>query len=75
MNGTGQFLVEILYREPGYEARHGPREQPYRWRYAVSASSPATAEGMALAEFKTIASLSSVGWIREVVAVHISTVN
>jgi len=65
------FLVEIQYREPSYERRHGARPNPYRWRYRIYARSGEMAVEMALQEFREIAQLSSSGWSREVVAVEV----
>ncbi len=65
------FLVEVRYREPSYEARHGAREAPYRFRYRLSAPTEEAAIASALREFEHVTSLSSVGWAREVVDVHI----
>jgi hypothetical protein len=48
------LLVEIRYREPSYEGRHGRREPPYRWRYRVDVSSEAHATQLALDEFRRI---------------------
>ncbi len=61
------YLVEVRYREPGYEARHGERRAPYRFRYRIEAVDEAGAIDRALAEFHEIASLSGVGWARDVV--------
>lgn len=66
-----EFVVELQYREPGYEARTGQRSQPFRFRYRISASSEAQARWLALEEFRRITELSSVGWIREVVRVDV----
>lgn len=64
-----QLLVDILYREPSYEDRHGRRETPYRWRYRVEAFSEAHATQLALDEFRRIEAMSSVGWARDVVEI------
>jgi hypothetical protein len=64
------YLVEIHYREPSYEAWHGRRERPYRWRYRLEASSERDAIDAALAEFRLIERQSWAGWTREVVAVE-----
>lgn len=66
-----EFIVELQYREPGYEARTGPRAQPFRFRYRISANSEAQARWLALEEFRRITELSSVGWIRDVVGVDV----
>jgi hypothetical protein len=66
------FIVDIFYRELGYETRNGPREKPYHWRYRLQASSKANAEDQGVAEFQRIALLSSVGWCRTIVSVHVT---
>ena len=68
---TRAYTVEIEYREPTYEARHGPRDRPYRWRYVIHAASAEDARRRALVEFRHIAAISSAGWSREIVGVHI----
>lgn len=67
-----QLLVEIRYREPSYEERHGRRELPYRWRYRVDAVSEAHATELALGEFRRIEAMSSVGWTRDVVEICVT---
>jgi hypothetical protein len=66
-----QFIVEIHYREPGYEARHGARDEPFRFRYRIDAGNAESARWLALDEFRRIAELSSVGWVRDVVGVDV----
>lgn len=66
---TRTFVVEVRYREPDYEARHGAKLEPYRFRYRVEALDEATARALALREFHAITALSSVGWSRDVVEV------
>lgn len=63
------FVVEVRYREPGYEARHGERAEPYRFRYRIDAHDPAAATAIALREFHDITARSSVGWARVIVDV------
>ena len=67
------FLVDIFYREPAYETRHGVRATPYHWRYRLQATDRTHAERLGVAEFQRITSLSSVGWSRVIVAVKSST--
>jgi 1,2-phenylacetyl-CoA epoxidase PaaB subunit len=67
-----QLLVEIRYREPSYEERHGRRESPYRWRYRVDAANEAHATQLALDEFRRIEAISSVGWARDVVEIRVT---
>lgn len=66
------FLVDIFYRELAYETRNGPRETPYHWRYRLQASTRAQAEQQGVAEFQRIEMMSSVGWSRTIVAVHVT---
>lgn len=69
-----QFVVEVRYREPGYEARHGARAAPYRFRYRIEATSEEAAVCQALQEFRHIAEISSVGWARDVVGCDVMPV-
>ena len=64
------FLVTVEYQEPTYR-QDG---HCYAFTFRVDATSPASAVDVALAEFRTMAVLSSVGWVREVVAVHVKPV-
>jgi hypothetical protein len=68
------FVVEIQYREPTYEARHGRRANPYRFRYRLEAASAADARELAILEFARVSAMSSVGWTREIVGVEIASV-
>lgn len=65
------FVVEIQYREPTYEARHGRRASPYRFRYRLEATSSSDARDLALVEFARVTAMSSVGWPRDIVGVTI----
>lgn len=65
----GRFLVEVRYREPSYELRHGPREEPYRFRYRLQAASEQAAIAFVVGEFNRISALSSVGWTRVIVEI------
>lgn len=65
------YRVRILYREPSYERRAGAKREPYRWTYEVPASSQDQAVDCAVAEFHRMARLSSVGWVREIVAIEV----
>ena len=69
--GPTQFIVEIHYREPNYETRHGARDEPFRFRYRIHASTAECARWLALDEFRRVTELSSVGWIRDVVRVDV----
>lgn len=61
------FLIELRYREPSYEARDGARDEPYRFRYRIEASSEEVAVWQAMQEFRRISAMSGVGWARDVV--------
>jgi len=67
------FLVDVQYREPEYERRNGPREEPYRWRYVIDALAPAHAVELAIAEFRRIAAISSVSWQRDIVSIAVAS--
>ena len=69
--GPTEFIVEIRYREPSYEAREGERDEPFRFRYRIYAGTADAATSLALDEFRRITKLSSVGWIRDVVSVDV----
>ena len=65
------YRVRIDYREPTYEARYGPKRAPYSWTYEIMAPDEQEAARLALLEFQDTARVSSVGWIREVVAIQV----
>lgn len=65
-------IVDIAYREPSYETRHGIKPEPYRWRYVVEADSLDRATRLALDEFRRMEALSSVGWRRDIVSIDVS---
>lgn len=65
--------VLIHYREPTYR-RAEAKPEPYRWSYRVAAATPNDGKRQALAEFRRVARLSGVGWIREVVRVEAQSV-
>jgi hypothetical protein len=67
-----EYVVEVWYREPTYEAHVGPKAEPYSWRYRIKAGSEAEAQEFALGQFKALAEVSSVGWVREVIEVKVS---
>ena len=69
--GNRCYVVEVRYREPTYEERHGPREHPYRFRYRIEAASEEAAARMAVAELERVTALSSVSWVRVVVGVDV----
>jgi hypothetical protein len=60
--------VRIEYREPTYRSPAGPRPVPYSWIFVVHARSEQAAISGAIAWFKDMARLSSVGWVREIVS-------
>ena len=70
-----QYLVRISYREPTYELYTG-RTTPkhYRVIYELTATTEQNAVSQAIAEFKHITSLSSVGWQREIVDVQVEEI-
>lgn len=72
--GPTEFIVEIRYREPNYEAREGERDEPFRFRYRIHAGNAEAATSLALDQFRRISELSSVGWIRDVVSVDVMPV-
>jgi hypothetical protein len=69
-----RFLVEVRYREPSYEVHHGPRPEPYRFRYRLEAPSEQAAVALVVAEFDRMNALSSVGWTRLIVAIVVEPV-
>ena len=72
---TEPYIVDVRYREPGYEARTGGAREPYRFRYRVDAGCGEAAAELALKEFNYIASISGVGWVREIVGLEVSLVS
>ncbi len=66
-NSLSIFIVEVRYREPSYEIRHGARAEPYRFRYRLEAPSEHAAIASVVAEFERMNVLSSVGWTRQIV--------
>jgi hypothetical protein len=69
---TTEFIVEVRYREPGYEARNESGPKPYRFRYRIKATSEANAASQALAEFRAITALSGSGWVRDVIGCDVA---
>ncbi|MHB8876279.1 MAG: hypothetical protein ACYC8T_21515 [Myxococcaceae bacterium] len=68
---VSDYVVEIRYREPTYEVRAGHKDEPYSWRYRISAGNEDEARARALGQFAALADLSSVGWVREVIGVTV----
>ena len=64
------FAVEIRYRQPTYELRAG-RTREYQWTFQVAANSEQQARTFAREEFVWMQRNSSVGWIREIVAITV----
>ena len=62
-----EYKVLINYREPTYQRDRPPT--PFRWTFIVTATSASHACDEAVAEFRRIERLSSVGWVREIVGV------
>jgi hypothetical protein len=67
------YVVCIEFREPTYELGNEPREQPFTWTLKdVEARSEDEARVVAVDQFKHLASLSGVGWVREIETVRVS---
>jgi hypothetical protein len=64
--------VRIEFREPTYELRAGTKSDPYLFGYDVEAASEPDAERSALLEFREMAKLSNVAWIRQVLQVIVT---
>jgi hypothetical protein len=69
---VSRYHVRIEFREPTYELRAGPKQEPYLFGYDVEAASESDAEESALLEFRETARLSSVAWIRQVLQVIVT---
>lgn len=67
--GSCAFLVRIEYREPTYELVRNLKPRVYSWTCRVHGRSCEHAEQLGLAEFRRMAALSSVGWVREIVGI------
>jgi hypothetical protein len=67
-----EFKVRIMYREPNFEDRNGPKEEPYVGIYNVTAVDEAAAIALAIEEFHLTAKLSSVGWVRKIVSAEVA---
>ena len=68
------FAVTIRYREPTYELQTG-RVREYSSCFVIYAPEEQEAAGHAVARFKHIEALSSVGWTREIVQVEVRRVH
>ena len=67
-----RYHVRIEFREPTYELRAGVKPEPYQFGYDVEAPSESEAERSALHEFREMASLSNVAWVRQVLQVIVT---
>jgi hypothetical protein len=67
-----RYHVRIEFREPTYELRAGTKPEPYLFGYDVEAASESEAERSALLEFREMARLSNVAWIRQVLQVIVT---
>lgn len=64
--------VCVRFIEPTFD-QHLHRESETRfWTWEGSASTSASASSQAIAEFKRLWALSSVGWVREIQGVSVS---
>lgn len=66
-----KYVVQVTYREPTYAEASGT-ERDYTWSWRIEAGSEDDARQEALAEFRKMQALSSVGWIREVVRTRVT---
>ncbi|MCC6335536.1 MAG: hypothetical protein IT380_16280 [Myxococcales bacterium] len=67
-----RYTVCIAFREPTYEAVTYPRTEPFTWTMKdVKAKDEDEARKVAVGRFRELASLSSVGWIREIESVRV----
>lgn len=65
----GDYMVQILYREPGY-ARKSGTHRSYSGSFLVRARTLAAAIAEAKTRFEQLATQSSVSWIREIERIH-----
>lgn len=69
-----QFFVRIDFREPTYELEHERRAEPYTWTLqGLEAKDEDEARRVAVSRFNHLASLSGVGWVREIERVSVSS--
>lgn len=67
------YVVCIEFREPTYEMATTPREQPFTWTLKdIVARDEEEARLLAVGRFRHLASLSGVGWVREIETVRVS---
>lgn len=70
---THHYIVCIEFREPTYEAVTAPREAPYTWTLKdVVARDEEEARAVAVSQFRNLAALSGVGWVREIQSVNVT---
>lgn len=65
------FIVEIRYREKSRETWVETARLPYKWRFRSETTDEQTAVANAVAEFRRIQAMSSVGWSRDIVSVQV----
>ena len=63
------YVVQIVYREPGYAERSGIHRS-YSGRFVVRARSLQTALAEAKSRFEQVAQQSGVGWIRDIDSIN-----
>lgn len=65
------YLVRVTYREPNFEEAEPKARSPFTWTWRIAAAGVEEAKNRAIREFDRMQLLSSVGWIREVVDIHV----
>lgn len=65
------YLVRVSYREPTFEEAEPEARSTYTWTWRIAAPGEDEAKKKAIREFDRMQLLSSVGWIREVVDIHV----
>lgn len=68
---ASDYRIRIRYREPDFERRNGPRDEPFSWTFEIRATTASAAESAAIREFHDIARQSSVCWERVIVDVEV----
>jgi len=71
MDENKKFKVLIMYREPTFELRIGPKASPFTCTYNIKAVDETAAIAGAIKEFRMTASQSSVGWVRNIVSAEV----
>jgi hypothetical protein len=67
--GLPRYAVTIHYREPSREQRSCPRPAPFRWTFAVEASTQEEAIAAARRVFRDTERSSGAGWGREIILI------